>query len=81
MNTDTIPMRPAATQPCLHSARVWLAARPPDPTEPRDRPVVRDNMMRIWRPEPDGGYCTSAGRHRCEWVRLRSQFDLVEIRR
>jgi hypothetical protein len=58
--------------------RVWLASDHADQAAPVDRPVVRDHLMRQWKPAADNTYRTADGRHHASWGELRSRFDLVE---
>jgi hypothetical protein len=57
---------------------VWLVAggRRPDP---RDQPVVRDDLQHVWWPGPDGLWHTGDGHHHATWSELRARFDLVEV--
>lgn len=66
--------------------RVWLVAglsTTDNQTDvaPADRPVVRDDLMRIWEPGPDGRWHTADGRHHATWGELHSRYDLVEVTR
>ncbi|MGH3868524.1 MAG: hypothetical protein ACRDQ4_20860 [Pseudonocardiaceae bacterium] len=60
-------------------ARVWLVAGLGTAPAPTDHPVVRDDLMRIWRPGPDGHYFTADGWHHATWEELRARHDLVEV--
>jgi hypothetical protein len=59
--------------------RVWLVAGLSTAPAPADHPVVRDDLMREWRPGPDGRYHTADGRHHANWTELHTRFDLVEV--
>ncbi|MGH3808594.1 MAG: hypothetical protein ACRDRU_18610 [Pseudonocardiaceae bacterium] len=59
--------------------RVWLVSGLGTAPAPTDRPIVRDDLMRTWRPGPDGRYSTGAGRHHATWDELRARHDLVEM--
>lgn len=61
--------------------RVWLAAGQNGQTPPTDRPVVRDGLMHVWCPGPDGLWHTADNRHHADWTELHSRFDLVEVPR
>ncbi|MGH3852409.1 MAG: hypothetical protein ACRDR6_02695 [Pseudonocardiaceae bacterium] len=61
------------------AARVWLVAGLGTALVPVDRPTVRDDLMRVWEPGPDGGYFTGGGRHNASWGELRARYDLVEV--
>ncbi|MBV8540611.1 MAG: hypothetical protein JO063_06980 [Pseudonocardiales bacterium] len=63
---------------CAHP-RVWLVAGLGTAPEPTDQPTVRDDLMRTWRPGPDGRYTTGGGRHHATWGELRARHDLVEV--
>ncbi|MXP21734.1 hypothetical protein GIY30_10280 [Gordonia sp. HNM0687] len=59
--------------------RVWLVAAVCGSAEPADRPAVRDDLMRMWRPGHDDLYRTVDGRRCATWAELRERFDLVEV--
>lgn len=59
--------------------RVWLVTAVGGGAEPADRPAVRDDLMRMWRPGRDDLYRTADGRRCATWAELRQRFDLVEI--
>ncbi|MGH3830862.1 MAG: hypothetical protein ACRDRS_10515 [Pseudonocardiaceae bacterium] len=61
----------------MSAARVWLVAGPG--AAPAYRPTVRDDLMRVWQPGPDGRYTTGGGRHHANWDELRARYDLVEV--
>ncbi|MGH3852853.1 MAG: hypothetical protein ACRDR6_05015 [Pseudonocardiaceae bacterium] len=63
----------------VNAARVWLVAPRGTAPAPTDHPTVRDDLMRTWRPSPDGRYTSGAGRHHATWDELRAQHDLVEV--
>lgn len=66
--------------PRHHNARcvrVWLAAADSG-SEPLDRPVVRDQMLRHWLPTADGRWRSADGRHHATWAELHARFDLIE---
>jgi hypothetical protein len=57
--------------------RVWLAG---NGQEPADRPAVRDDQARVWRPD-HGQYHTADNRHHANWRELSARTDLVEVAR
>jgi hypothetical protein len=57
------------------ATRVWLAGRGQEPT---DRPDVRDDQQRVWRPA-NGQYHTADNRHHQLWRDLSARTDLVEV--
>jgi hypothetical protein len=59
--------------------RVWLVAGIGATPDPTDHPVVRDNRMITWQPDPSGAYHSTDGHHHATWTELHSRFDLVEI--
>jgi hypothetical protein len=59
--------------------RVWLVAGIGSTPNPADHPVVRDNRMITWHPDPTGTYHAEGGHHHATWTELHSRFDLVEI--
>lgn len=61
------------------SRRVWLVASVRDIPEPADRPTVRDDLMRTWRPEGDCSYRCEYGKRCATWAELHARFDLVEV--
>jgi hypothetical protein len=59
--------------------RVWLVAGIGSTPDPTDRPVVRDNRMITWQPDPAGSYHSVDGYHHATWTELHARFDLVEV--
>jgi hypothetical protein len=67
------------THQAVARPRVWLVAGTGATPEPTDHPVVRDNRMITWQPDPTGNYHSTDGHHHATWTELHSRFDLVEI--
>jgi hypothetical protein len=63
------------------SPRVWLVAGLASTPDPADAPTVRDDLMRVWHPGPDGRWHTPNGRHHATWTDLHARHDLVEVTR
>ncbi|MGH3769876.1 MAG: hypothetical protein ACRDRW_00505 [Pseudonocardiaceae bacterium] len=59
--------------------RVWLVAGLGTAPAPTDRPTVRDDLTRTWRPGPDGRYSTAESHQHATWEELRARHDLVEV--
>lgn len=64
--------------------RVWLVAGLTNDDEaPSPGAVgvgaVRDNQLRVWHADGDGGWHTADGRHHASWRELHDRFDLMEV--
>jgi len=74
MSTTTTTLHTSPDRP-----RVWLVAGLGTDQEPTDRPVVRDDRCRCWRPGADGRWHTPDNRHHATWSELHNRTDLVEV--
>jgi hypothetical protein len=62
----------------VNRPRMWLVAGGCTAEPPPDRlPTVRDDLMHVWRPGPDG--LMHMGRHQTSWHELRIRYDLMEV--
>lgn len=63
-------------------ARLWLVAGVGRETETPDAvgvSAVRDDLMRVWLVDAEGGWHTADGRHHASWRELHDRFDLMEV--
>src|ERR1041384_1724021 len=59
--------------------RVWLVAGIGSTPDPIDHPVVRDNRMITWHPDPAGRYHSVDGHHPATWTQPHSPFAPAAI--
>ena len=70
--------RPGTRDRTPPGPRVWLVAGNGRP-DPRDRPAVRDDWLRVWWPGEDDLWHTADGYRHATWAELRIRYDLVEV--